>query len=365
MNESIDIQLDTIGQDRPKQILSRALLSNRVPHAYLFSGPHGVGKEALAIEFTKALFCTSQEKRPCNICSNCTRIARFQHPDFMFLFPMTGDDIEEQNKVLQSVATNPYARKQPWAAPLISIDAVRQLRKTSKLKPLEGKRMVVIAQADKMNIQAANAILKILEEPPDSMHLVLTTSQPSKLLPTILSRCQEIRLGPLRAENIESALVEREGLKGEEARLLSLAAQGSYGRALEWKDEGFHEKRETALDILRTCLKPRKIQFDMINDLLQKYDKGTIRKILTWLIFWYRDSQVAFILGDQAVASERIVNADLFDTLRKFNATFETIDHEKSILEIERSIDMLERNIQIQLVLIVLFQRLGRAMKKH
>lgn len=356
------IQMDTMGQERPKQILGRALENGRVPHAYLFSGPAGVGKEALAIEFTKALFCSSLEKRPCHVCSSCTRISRFQHPDFIFLFPTSGDKIEEQNQVLQSVAANPYARKQLWASPLISIDAVRQVRKASNLKPSEGRRMVVIAEADKMNIQASNAILKILEEPPASMHLILTTAQPAKLLPTILSRCQEIRLGPLRAQDIETARVEREGLKTGQARLLSLAAQGSYGQALEWKEEGFQEKRETALNILRTCLKSRKAQLDLIQELLQTQDKSQIRKILTWLILWYRDSHIASLLND---SRERIVNADLSDTLEKFNNTFESIDHERSILEIERSIEMLERNIQIQLVLTVLFQRLGKNMKKR
>ncbi len=93
-----------IGQSRPKDILQRALKNDRIPHAYLFSGPEGVGKEAMAIELAKALYCTDTENRPCNSCSNCQRIGAFEHPDIHFLFPAPKSaTIDDERQILDSL----------------------------------------------------------------------------------------------------------------------------------------------------------------------------------------------------------------------------------------------------------------------
>jgi DNA polymerase III subunit delta' len=352
---------DIIGQHRAKSILRRALEHQRVAHAYLFTGPDGVGKEALAIEFAKALLCKSEDERPCGDCAVCSRVSHFQHPDFTFLFPSSAKTVAEERAVLDSVTVHPYKRRRPWAAPTISIDQIRELRRSAILKPLEGRQVAVIAEADKMTIPATNALLKLLEEPPDTLFLILTASQANSLLPTILSRCQEIRLGPLPDNEIEWALVEKEGMAPERARLLARISQGSYSRALEWAEESFSERREQAVDFLRCCLKDAKSQIELVESFAQGNDKKFVKDILSLVLMWFRDALI--LHGRSAEGQKHLVNIDNFETLEKFVGAFESIDFDEVFQQIESSIQMIERNIHLQLILIVLMIKLKNNMK--
>ncbi|MBN2411198.1 DNA polymerase III subunit delta' [candidate division KSB1 bacterium] len=346
-----------IGQQRVKDILGRAIEHQRVPHAYLFNGPEGVGKEALAIEFAKALYCSNKEQQPCNTCSNCKRVTHFEHPDFQFIFPApkTASTAEER-QVLDSLANNPYARYKPWASPTIGIDKIRELRHVSNLKPMEGKRIVIITEAHNMTAEAANSLLKILEEPPGFMHLILITSRLNTLLPTIISRCQEIRFNILSDKEIEQALIDREQLDGQKAEVISRMSQGSYGRALLWLDEKFDASRELSLEFLRVCLKSPMNQFELIDQLMQKYDKKVIKDILSLVMIWFRDSMY-YLNGDENI-KKYIVNVDKIDTLHKFVNTFEQIDFEKIFQKVENSIQLLDKNVQLNLLLYVLLTHL-------
>ncbi|MBN1480757.1 DNA polymerase III subunit delta' [candidate division KSB1 bacterium] len=344
-----------IAQHRAKSILSRAIEHNRVHHAYLFSGPLGVGKEALALEMAKALFCKSEAEKPCNACANCRRIKTFQHPDLVFIFPSSAKNVDEERAILDSVVANPYRRDKPWATPTIGIEKIREIRHITTLKPLEGRRVVIIAQADKMTIPAANSLLKILEEPPDTMHLILTASHVSSMLPTILSRCQEIRLGPLPDNEIEKALIEREKIEPEYAKLYSRISQGSYSRALEWLDESFGKQRERAVEFLRCCLKDAKSQIDLVEHLVRSTDVKTIKDILSLILLWFRD---ALMLLEHGKAEQYIINFDQLETLDRFISAFDFIDFPAAFMHVENSIQMVERNIQINLILFVLMSKL-------
>ncbi len=349
---------DVISQHRAKNILIRALENHRVAHAYLFNGPMGVGKEALALEMTKALFCQSDGEKPCDDCSSCKRIASFQHPDVIFIFPSSTKKVEEEREILDSVATDPYNRERRWANPTIGIEKIRDIRHATTLKPLEGKRVVIIAEADKMTIPAANALLKILEEPPDTMHLILTASHVSGMLPTILSRCQEIRLGPLPDNDIEWALIERKQLEPEHATLMSRVSQGSYSRALDWLDEQFSDLREQALDYLRVSLRNPQSQIELVENLVRQRDAKFIKDMLSLILLWFRDAQILMEHGHES----HVVNIDQLDTLKKFVSAFEAIEFQTAFTDIEQSINMIERNIQINLILIVLLIKLQSAL---
>ena len=345
-----------IGQERPKDILKRAIENKRVPHAYLFSGPEGVGKEAMAIELAKALYCEGSEK-PCNNCSNCHRIGQFEHPDIHFIFPAPKSaTVKDERQILDSLAEDPYARKKPWAAPNISIDKIRQVRRMSAMKPMEGLRIVIISDADTMNVQAANALLKILEEPPPNMHLVLVTSRTNALLATIISRCQEVRFSALSDTQIAGALRQRQGLDEQQAEILSRISQGSYGRALQWMDEAFEQLREDTLQYLRTSLQRPIQQFDLVRDLLDKHEKKQVRDLLGLLLLWFRDSLV--YINSEGQDNTHIVNLDKLDVLEKFVGTFEYMDVHKIIDHIEESIRLVDRNVQMDLILLVLFNHI-------
>jgi len=346
-----------IGQQRPKEILQRALEHRRVPPANLFNGPEGVGKEALAIEFAKALNCRAAQQRPCNSCSNCARTGRFEYPDFQFIFPAPkAVTVQDERQVLDSLVKNPYARKKPWASPTVSIDKIRELRRTSMIKPMEGLRVVVITEAHNMTTDAANSLLKILEEPPEAMHIILITSKINALLPTIISRCQEIRFSALSDDDIKQGLVDKEGIEPERAGVVARISQGSYGRALQCLDEEFENTRNLALDFIRVSLKAPSAQFELVEKILADYDKKTVKEIFNLLLIWFRDSM--YYMHGNPEMQKYIVNRDKMELLQKFTNAFSRIEFEKIFQRLENSIQLLDKNVQMNILLFVLLSKL-------
>jgi len=351
-----------IGQNRPKEILHRALETGRLPHACLFAGPDGAGKQALAIELAKAVFCRGNGDKPCDACDSCSRAARFAHPDFIFIFPMPKTaEVEEERRVLDSMVLDPYARLQLWAAPTIGIERIRELRRVSNLKPLEGHRVVIIAEADKMTIEASNALLKILEEPPPEMHLILTTARANALLPTIVSRCQRVDFHLLSDAEIISALEERRQIPAPQAQLVARIAQGSYARALELLQEDLPARRDLAVEALRLCLRDELTQLEWVEKVTADLDKREIRDLLTLLLVWFRDALLLFG-KPQGFTSDQLVNVDKLDILEKFVNSFDAIHFDAIFAELARAIDLVDRNVQVQLILIVLLARLQNSL---
>ncbi len=349
-----------IGQSRPKEILARALQTGRIPHAYLFAGPAGVGKEAMAIEMAKALLCSGSGDRPCDTCSACRRAGRFGHPDFFFLFPMPKTAaVEEEREVLDSLIRDPYVRKLPWASPTISIERIRELRRVSSLKPLEGRRVVIIAEADKMTPEASNALLKILEEPPADMQMILTSSRDAGLLPTIISRCQRIDFNLLTNAEVAAALLERKSVPEEQARLAARIAQGSYRHAAELLDENLQERRNLVIEALRISLKDEGTRIEWVEGVLDELDKRELRDFFALMLIWFRDALV-LTANPAALASDQLVNVDQIEVMSKFVTAFSEIRFEGIFADLEKSIEMLDRNVHPTLILVVLLGRLNR-----
>jgi len=207
---------NVLGQGQAKHILSQALSHSRLSHAYLFYGPESIGKKLLAVEFAKALNClTSEAEGACGTCDSCRKIEDRIHPDFFFLEP--------------SKAT-PTARDSA-----IRIDDIRELQKKLGFLPYQGKvKVALIDQVEKMNLQACNAFLKTLEEPPSSTVLILITSNIYQLLPTMISRCQGIKFNPLPPEAIREILQsqDEEVLPSAEIDLRVGRSKGQVLRAL-------------------------------------------------------------------------------------------------------------------------------------
>ncbi|HNW61192.1 MAG TPA: DNA polymerase III subunit delta' [bacterium] len=349
-----------IGQNRPKEILARALQTGQIPHAYLFTGPAGVGKEALAIEMAKAILCSSGGERPCDDCSACRRVGRFGHPDFLYLFPMPKTaSVEEERGVLDSLIRDPYLRELPWAAPTIGIERIRELRRVSGLKPLEGRRVVVIAEADKMTPEASNALLKILEEPPAEMQMILTTSRDAGLLPTIISRCQRVDFSLLTNAEIAAALVARRGVAADQAQLVARIAQGNFRHALELLEENLQERRNLVIEALRICLKDDGTRIEWAEQALDELDKREQREFYSLMLVWFRDVLV-LSAHPEAAAQDQLVNVDQLEVLHNFVKAFSEIRFEAIFAELERSIEMLDRNVHPTLIMVVLLARLNQ-----
>uniref|UniRef100_A0A831TG48 DNA polymerase III subunit delta n=1 Tax=Thermorudis peleae TaxID=1382356 RepID=A0A831TG48_9BACT len=203
-----------IGHDAAVAALDRAVRRGQVSHAYLISGPAGVGRRALALAFARALLCQAvPHRRPCGSCPSCHRVERAMHPDLTVLS-------------LQAVGGEREVRPTR-----ISIDAIRELRATLALRPLESDwRVVVIDDADWLSRDAADALLKTLEEPPPFAVLILIVEDIASVAETIRSRCQQIRLGPVPVATVRAALESR-GVGAPQAALIASLTRGRIGEA--------------------------------------------------------------------------------------------------------------------------------------
>ena len=348
-----------IGQQRAKAILAKAIEQDHIHHSYLFAGPEGTGKESFAIDFAKALFCTGQDNKPCYTCSACRRVRAFNHPDFVCIVPHPKSaSVEEIRKIFDSLVQEPYRRKTFWAAPTIGIDEIRELRVKCSIKPTEQKRVIALLQAEQMTLEAAKSLLKLLEEPPEATYFVLTTSQPNSLLPTILSRCQQVKFHLLRDEEVEAALRTTKGLDADTARLVSRICQGNYKRALEWVEHDLAQRRALAIDMVRNCLRDNKTKLKFIEKLQEDYDKQSIKDMLNLMLIFFRD---ALVLSNRDNNDEhRVVNIDQLEPLEKFTKAFRQFDYDEIFKEIEWAIELIDRNVHLSLILVVLFNKIQK-----
>ncbi|MBT5028140.1 MAG: DNA polymerase III subunit delta' [Nitrospinaceae bacterium] len=226
-----------LGQSQPKKILHNALQNNSVAHAYLFYGQESVGKKKLAIALAKTLNCKGSDPlEACGECDSCLKIERRVHPDFFFIEPEK---------------STPTAREA-----VIKIDAIRELQKKLGFLPYEGKKKVVVVDsAELMNPQAANSFLKTLEEPPSATVLILVSSNPNRLLPTLLSRCQGIQFHRLSPTHIREIIQSQYAEAGESLTEVELdfhtqRAQGSVNQAMAENLAEMEALREQLLDVL-------------------------------------------------------------------------------------------------------------------
>jgi len=195
----------TIGHDWAVDLLSRALRNERLAHAYLFAGLEHIGKDTLAVEFAAALNCTGSEP-PCGECATCRRTLTGAHPDVINVVPQNGK---------------------------IKIEQIRELQHQVALSPYEGRvRVCLISNMQLATTEAANALLKSLEEPPARVIFLLTATNIDLLLPTVVSRCQVLQLRPVASDIIQNALQEHEGQTEQQAELLSRLAAGRIGWAI-------------------------------------------------------------------------------------------------------------------------------------
>ena len=208
----------------------RSVKAGRIAHAFLLTGPHGVGKKSCAELMAQAILCTSDEI-PCGECPECKKFLAGMHPDVHI--------VETEGRS-------------------ISVDEIRTLREKLALRPFGGGRHIaMIRQAEKMTPQAQNALLKTLEEPQGDTVFFLITDQPGVMLQTITSRCRPLRLFPLSTEKCARVLEDR-GIEPARANMLAQWAQGSVGRALEINaDEGYSALRGKVIDSLKELSKGR------------------------------------------------------------------------------------------------------------
>jgi DNA polymerase-3 subunit delta' len=332
---------DIIGHRRVIELLARSIERDSLPPSLILTGPSGVGKRRVAIATAQALNCLLQttdagEARPsapgipvdsCGSCAACSRIARGVHPDVLMVEP--GD------------------------TGTIRIDPIRDLVDRAAYRPFEGRRRVVIIdEADALVPQAQNALLKTLEEPPSASVFLLVTSKPHMLLPTVRSRCPQLRFRPLDAEDVAAALMAA-GRSEREARAIAAVAGGSLGRSLEVSGGELAEARDVALRVLAHAAatpEPRR-RIDGAKELLAgtgaggASDREQLAVHLQALASLLRDVE----LLATGAPGRALANPDVQPAIERL-ATFRGDRGTRAFAAVDRALEALARNAGVKTV---------------
>ena len=320
-----------VGHEHAIDRLRRALASEQVRHAYLFGGPEHIGKSLLAYRFAQTLLCTGgpdpsvAPQNPCNTCLSCRKVLHGNHPDLHFI--------------------RKAADKQ-----FILIEQIRALQSDSARKTLEGRRNIfIIEDAHMMNPQAANCLLKTLEEPEPDVVLLLTAPDPGLLLPTILSRVQQVTMHLLNNSRIKAALEQQWEVESEEATLIAALAAGRMGWAVKAaKDEDMLDERKAQLETLAKLPSVSKVErFDIAQRLSADSDKA--RATLELWLLWCRDIVLA-----ANTCLDLTVNVDMRDQLKRQAAKVGSSEAERMVRAILSTMEALDQNVNARAALEVL-----------
>jgi DNA polymerase-3 subunit delta' len=352
-----------------KSLLLSTIRSNRLAHAYLFYGPEGVGKDAMGLEIARMLHCERGGDTACGVCGSCVKMDTLQHPDVRLitalpvgknedrddgpLDKLTAGEIEEIRTELAKKGSDPYYAISIARASSIKINSIRDIRREVPLSTLGRQRRVyVISNADEMGNEAANMLLKTLEEPPPQTMFILTTAHREALPQTIVSRCQQVRFDPITEPEIQSALMERKGVDNAQALLVARLSDGSYSWALELLEKDLMQERIDVVDFISNTLGSRHIEVgEIIEHITAERDRDRVVRFLHLMLIWMRDAMVLARGGS-------VINVDQSERLSKFVAVFPLANLSAAMADIEHAILLVERNVYISLVLYSLAGRL-------
>ncbi|MGE3907897.1 MAG: ATP-binding protein [Chloroflexota bacterium] len=333
-----------VGHERAVDLLRRSIRHRRIGHAYLISGPLGVGKRTLAVRLAQALNCErlgpgadspslfdggdgdGVAEPPCGACRRCRLIESGSHPEVRVV------GVQAPHRVIR-------------VADVESIQADAALRAADVYR-----KVYVLEQAELLHPDAANRLLKTIEEPPSSVVMVLTTLDPEATLETIVSRCQHIRLRPLPRALLAAHLVRESGLAPERAELVAALAEGCVGRALTLaEDDHALERRSRLLDdlvMLHTADRVARLHYARtLGDRWTKDPDGVREALAAWLR-WWRD-----VLLIQGGLRDRVVNLDRLPELERLGRTLDAAQAGAAVSSLRDIMQMLDQNVNARLAL--------------
>ena len=318
---------DIVGHDTIKEHFQKAIEAHKVSHAYILAGEAGMGRKSLAGAFAMTLLCEKGLSEPCMECHACKQVMSGNHPDLIYV-----------------------THEKPAS---IGVDDIReQINDTIMVRPYSSYyKIYIVDEAEKMTVQAQNAILKTIEEPPSYAVIILLTTNPDGFLPTILSRCVQLKLKPLRDSVIRDYLIGTMNVPENEAELFAAFARGNLGKAIKLVDsEGFREMYETVLRILRQL--PQMDITELLESIRQLKDSGAdLYECLDLMQIWYRDGLMFKSTKDPNL----LVFKDEFSAVSEMSRRIGYDGFENILQAIEKARTRLMANVNMELAMELMF----------
>jgi len=351
---------DIVGQIKPKEILFNIFDSGRVPQALIFNGPSGTGRHKMALNFLKLINAESSNNNKFLF----NQIDNYNEPYVKFIFPLpsASDDqsknnpfenlkenqVEEIQRQIKLKSENHYHQIFIENANSIKINSVRDISKFISLKFNDVKyRGIIISEAHLLTVEAQNALLKNLEEPPEGILFILITNDLNKLLPTIRSRCQLVNLNPLTDEQVRGILIEKFNFEAEQAELLSILAEGSTAQALEFSKYDINFLFDSVITILRYSLGRRYLTaLKTLSKAVSSSDTKIILILITLILKWLYDAERFKILKSVKYFSNYL------NTIEKFNTGYNNVNLFTHILKLNSLINYMEKNVNLNTILL-------------
>lgn len=305
---------DILGHKKPLSIINAYIEGSSFSGGFIFSGPEGIGKRMVAQICAQKLNCLAQEIKPCGLCESCRKIEKLAHPDLHIT----------QNGQSQ-----------------IKIEDIRSILREANLRPYEGAMKVfIIDNAHKLNLEAANSLLKTLEEPPKDSLIILITHKPQNIIKTIISRCKQIKFSPLIRSELETVLIKNYSFEKLTAHFLAYYAEGRLGLALRLKDSLYLAQKNKIFDSFVLSSKPLERQ-------LMGQNKEELRACLNILASWFRD----IYLLKLGLPDQEIIHLDRLSDLLKLIPIFSFKQIDEILAAIADSLRYLEVNINNKLLI--------------
>lgn len=362
---------EIIGQQKAKEAIIGSFHEGRFPHALILKGPAGLGKLAFANAIAQFINCENPGPGDsCGTCPNCLKIHKIIHPDIHYVLPIinksTGGKSSLTEDFLQTFRSqfvnNPWLSINQWGSALdgenkqlgIHISDIRDLKRKLSLKSFEAKyKVVIIWNAEMINQQAANAMLKLLEEPPDKTIVILTVTDTTLLLPTINSRCQRLQLLRVETETLAPWLASSQNLSMDQARQLAQISEGSVSRALELVAETTRSFSEIFQKWMKACMEGNHERISGWSESLGRESRDFQKMFLSFALQKVRD----ILLFNFNAGSMALCEPGEADFFKNISTRVNTNGVSELTRLIEDSLFYISRNANSIIVLVVLSQR--------
>ena len=318
---------DIIGHEQIKEHFQKAIANNKVSHAYILTGEAGMGRKSLANAFALTLLCEKGKSEPCMECHACKQVLSGNHPDLIYV------DHEKPGS--------------------IGVDDIRkQINDTIMVRPYSSYyKIYIVDEAEKMTQQAQNALLKTIEEPPSYAVIILLTTNQDAFLPTILSRCVQLKLKPLKDFVVKSYLTEHMQIPEADADIYAAFARGNLGKAKRLAEsEDFRQSYEQILNILKNI---RQMDISQLLDAIKrlKDENMDLHECLDIMQVWYRDGLMFKVTKD----ANLLIFKDEFSAMNEMSTRIGYDGFENILNAIDKARIRLDANVNMELALELMF----------